>query len=285
MRWDAVGASIRENEAGYVAHVLQKGLSGMLVRGGRRRRYEEILSLDVGGREAAWVGFDKANDLVYVEGKGETTPDVVQLLRVHFPGHTCPRLDVCEDYRAPGSFELLREVIRTAAVASGKGSSPVLGFTALPDDPVAGRTWGNLRRGGVGFIRLYEPGKMAERAHWGLDAARVEGEFRPHTPAEKLAAASMTPIEVWGLTAWTRRVAEVLTCVEVPRFEPPASVYTQARTTQYLARTFRKHWLEMREDYGDWECIGREFEEVWRLDDEMQERLRAMKAQRLRDLQ
>lgn len=269
MRWDAVGASIRDYEAGAVAATLRKDLSGILTRGGRRRRYEDVIGIDVAGREAAWVGFDKANDLVYVEGKGETTPEVVHSLRANFPGHTCPRLDVCEDYRAPGSFDLLQQVIRTAAHAPGKGSAPVLGFSALPDDPVAGRTWGNLRRGGVAFLRMYEPGKMAERAHWGIDAARVEFEFRPHTPAEKKAAASMTPIQACGLTAWTRRVAQVLTCVEVPRFEPPASVYTQHGTTQYLARTFRKHWLQLQADGMDWLCIGREIEEIWRLDDEV----------------
>lgn len=268
MRFDAVGASIRDHDPGHVAEVLQKSLRAIAHRGGRRRRYEEVVSLDIAGREAGWVGFDKGNGLVYVEGKGETTPELVHALRASFPGHTCPRLDVCEDYRAPGSFVALQSVIRAAALAPCRGSLPQFGYTALPDDPVAGSTWGNLKRGGVGFLRLYEPGKMLERAHWGPDAARFELEMRPHTPAAKLAAASMTPIEVCGLTAWTARVVQALACVDVPRFEAPASVYTQHKTTQYLARTFRRHWGSLQADGMDWLCIGRELEEVWRLDDE-----------------
>ena len=130
------------------------------------------------------------------------------MLRSCFPDHTAPRLDVCEDYRSPGSFVALQNVIRAAALAPGRGSVPKLGFTALPDDPVAGSTWGNLARGGVAYLRLYEPGKMPDRAHWGIDAARFELEMRPHTPAEKRAAARMSPIEVCGLTAWTQRVVQ-----------------------------------------------------------------------------
>jgi hypothetical protein len=275
VRFDALGASIREVEAGTVADVLRRDLGGLLVRSKPRRRYQDVLGLDVAGREAAWIGFDSGNGIVYVEGKGETTPELVASVRRNFPEHTAPRLDVCEDYNGPGAFEALQASIRAAALSGrGRGSVPDLGFTAFPDDPVKGRTWGNLKRGGVAYLRVYEAGKMPERAHWGADAVRVEGEFRPHSAAEKRAAASMSPLEVWGLSPWTRRVAESLTGVEVPRFEAPASVYTQSKTLLYLARTYRRFWTDQLADLGDWECIGREMAEVWRLDDEAAARQR-----------
>lgn len=269
MRWDGIGASLRDVEAGHVADTIRRDLSGILVRSPmRRRRYGSVFDIDVGGRQAAWVGFDEGNGLVYVEGKGETSPDLVDCIRCHWPDHSAARLDSCEDYKAPGAFEALQSVIRTSARAAGRGRVPDLGFRALPDDPVKGRTWGSMCRGGVAHLRLYESGKMADRLHLGPDAVRVEGEFRPHTAAEKRAAATMTPLQVWGLTGWTHRVVEALAKVEVPRFQAPVSPYTQERTTLYLARTFRRHWESLLSDFGDWECIGRELQEVWRLDDE-----------------
>lgn len=269
MRFDAIGASLRNVEAGHVADTIRRGLSGLMVRAAKRRRYGSVFDIDVAGRQAAWVGFDEGNGLVYVEGKGETTPELVDCIRCHWPDHSCARLDSCEDYNAPGAFEALQSVVRAAALAAGsRGRVPDLGFRALPDDPVKGRTWGSMCRGGVAHLRLYEAGKMPDRIHWGPDAVRLEGEFRPHSAAEKRAAASMTPLEVWGLSGWTHRVAQALAEVEVPRFQSPVSPYTQEKTTLYVARAFRRHWEEMLADFGDWECVGREIQEVWRLDDE-----------------
>lgn len=268
MRWDGIGASLKDVEAGHVAEMLTADLGGMLVRGKPRRRYGTVLDVEVAGRQAAWVGFDEGNGSVYVEGKGETSPDLVGAIRRRWPEHSCARLDACEDYSAPGAFVRLQEAVRRAAMAPTKGGSmPLLGYSALPDDPVKGATWGSLRRGGVAYVRLYEPGKMPDRAHWGPDAVRIEGEFRPHSALEKRAAASMSPVDVWGLTGWTHRVGEALGMVDLPRFQAPSTVYTQAKTTLYLARSFRRHWEEMLRDFGDWECIGRELSEVWRLDD------------------
>lgn len=268
MRFDALGASIRDVEAGFVASTLRRELGGILYRGKPQKRCPVVLSIDVGARQAAWVGFDEVNGIVYVEGKGETTPDLVAAVRGHFPGHSAPRLDVCEDYKGPGAFQQLQVAVRAAAMRKARGAAPKLGYTAFPDDPVAGATWGSLIRGGVAYLRMYEPGKMKERAEQGPDAVRVELECRPHSAAEKRAAASMTPLEVWGMAGWTQRVAEALAGVEVPRYIAPTSRYTQERTTVYLARTFRTHLQGLLEAHGDWECVGREFADVWRLDDE-----------------
>jgi len=235
-----------------------------------------VIDIDVGGRQAAWVGMDPGNGLVYVEGKGETSPDLVASIRTHWPGHSCSRLDAAEDYKGEGSFERLQACIRAAALRPARGAAPVLGYTAFPDDPVKGRTWGSMARGKgtVAYLRLYESGKIPERAHWGLDAVRAELEVRPHSAAHKRLAARLSPVEVWGMAAWSHRVAEALTSVDVPRFLSPVSPYTQEKTTLYLARTYRKHWQEMLSDFGSWECIGREFGEVWRLDDESAKRRR-----------
>lgn len=281
MRFDGIGATIRGMEAGHVAEVIRSSLGASQVQAKPRRRYSDVFDFELGGRQAAWVGFDKGNGTVYVEGKGETSPELVATIRAHFPAHTVARIDACEDYEAPGAFERLQGVIREAALRPGRGSQPTLGFVALPDDPAHGRTWGSMTRGGLAYLRLYESGKMPGHACYGrAHAVRAEVEVRPHSPREKRAAARMSPLEVWGMTAWTHRVAEALACVEVPRFEPEPSVYTQARTTVYLARTFRRHFEAMLEDM-DWACIGREFEEVWRLDDDAAAAARARPVRRV----
>lgn len=270
MRFDGIGATFRDVEAGHVADVIRSSLGALQVQGKPRRRYAHVFDLEVAGRQAAWVGFDTGNGTVYAEGKGETSPDLVATIRAHFPDHTVSRLDACEDYDEPGAFERLQAVIRDAALRASRGAPPALGYVALPDDLAQGRTWGSMRRGGLAYLRLYESGKVPGHACYGrLHAVRAELEVRPHSPREKRAAASMSPLEVWGMAAWTHRVAEALCAVEIPRFEPDPSVYTQSRTQIYLARTFRRFWEEQLAEGRTWLEVGREIEEVWRLDDQV----------------
>lgn len=109
---------------------------------------------------------------------------------------------------------------------------------------------------------------MAERRQLGRPhLVRAELEARPHYAADKAAAANMPPLDFWGLAGWSRRVAEALTGVEVPRYEGPTRTYTAEKTTLYLARNFRRYFEEQLADGRDWACIGREFEEVWFADD------------------
>jgi hypothetical protein len=217
----------------------------------------------MGGRQVAWLGFDRGNGSVYFEGKGETSPDLVKAVRCHFPSHGVARADVCEDYDEPGAFDRLIKVVR-----KHKGPKVDAAYVRLPDDPEKGRTWSAGVRGGVGMVRVYEAGKMRERLHYGRpNWARLELEARPHYARDKRLAATASPLEFWGFATWTLRVGQVITQVPIPRFEPEAHDTSHDKRTLYLARTFRRHWEEMLSDLGDWECIGREIEQVWREDE------------------
>jgi hypothetical protein len=263
VRFDAYAGTIREVEFDYVAQALSSSLGGIICKGQAKRRYGEVLDIELGGRQAAWVGWDTGNGTVYFEGKGETSPLLVKAVRTHFPGHTVARGDVCEDYDGQGVFERLVGIVRQT-----KGAKVWGGFVALPDDPSEGKTYAAGKRGAVAYCRIYEAGKMAERAHLGRPHwARAECETRPHTALAKRAAATMTPLQFWGLAAWSHRVGEVLANVDIPRFLPESRSYSQDKTTLYLARTFRRHWEEKMLDLGDWECIGREMQSVWAEDD------------------
>jgi hypothetical protein len=263
MRFDAYAATIKEVELPYVAESLASSLNGIVCKGRPMRRYVHTLTVDVGSRMAAWVGLDAASGSIYVEGKGETAPDLARAIRVRFPEHGVPRADVAEDYDQPGAFDALLSLVRSV-----KGSRVKGGYVALPDDMQDGKTWAAGVRGGEGFVRVYEAGKHPDRVHMGRpDWARIEGEFRPHYARDKAAASRMQPLEFWGLTAWTHKVGEAVAQVPITRFEPEIRRYSHDKTTRYIANTFRRHLEEMLENGED---IARTFQAVWEEQDDMQ---------------
>lgn len=267
MRFDAYGATIREREVDYVARTIAASIGGFVSNGKPLRRYSTKLDIEAEGRMAVWVGQDADSGAIYVEGKGETTPQVVKAIRTHFPEHTAPRIDVCEDYNDPGAFTALQRLIREAKGPRVKG-----GYVALPDDVEDGKTWAAGVRGGVGYIRVYEAGKHPDRVQFNRpNWVRAEGEFRPHYARDKEAAAKMAPLEVWGLSAWTHRVGQVLTQCDIARFQPEIRKYSHDKTTRYIALTFRRHLEEMRANGEHFEAT---FVDVWREADEFQRRQR-----------
>jgi hypothetical protein len=261
VRFDGYGATIRDVQPRRVIECLADSMGGQPLAGPHMRRYGPTTKIDVGPRMAAWIGVDLAAGSVYVEAKGETTPAAVEALRSAFPGHSAPRIDVAEDYDAPGAFERLQALVRAR-----KGVKVKAGYVALPDDQADGRTWAAGARGGVGYVRVYEAGKHPDRVHLARpDWSRIELEARPHYSRDKLAAARMAPLEVWGLSAWTHSVGEALTSCEIERFEPAVRRYNFDKTTAYIARTFRRHLSEM---LANGEDLTRTFQAVWDEDDE-----------------
>lgn len=261
MKFDAYGASFKGQDPGHICHVVAAAVKGIETKFKPVRRYAVTRAIECDTGTAAWVGIDPSSGSVYMEAKGASTPIVVQAIRAHFPDHTAPRLDVCEDYDEPGAFDALQRVVRAY-----KGIRTKAGYVALPDDEKDGKTWSAGTRGGVGYVRIYEKGKQPEnllmdRPNW----ARAEGEFRPHYAKDKAAAATMSPLECWGLTAWTQKVGEALTQTEIPRLLADTRRYSFDKTTRYIANTFRRHLEEM---LANGEDISRTFQAVWEEQDE-----------------
>lgn len=265
MKFDGYGATIRDHQLGYVAERLAAAVGGVVTMGKPMRRYQSTLSIDAGPRMAAWLGQEPHTGMIYVEGKGETTPPLVQCIRHHFPEHSAPRIDVAEDYDDAGAFEVLQSLIRRYKGERVKG-----GYVALPDDVQDGKTWAAGTRGGVGYMRLYEAGKHPDRVHMGKpDWVRAELECRPHYARDKAAAAKMSPLEVWGMTSWTQKVGEALTQCPIVRFEPQIRRYSHDKTTRYIALTFRRHLEEM---LSNGEHLEATIRDVWREEDEANRR-------------
>jgi len=262
MKFDAYGATIREQEFSYVAESLASSIGAIVAKGKPMRRYSHVLNIDDGPRMAAWVGWDTQSGNVYVEGKGDTTPRLAQAIRVHFPEHSAARIDVAEDYDGPEVFDALQRLVR-----ANKGPKVKGGYVALPDDVEDGKTWTAGVRGGVGYVRVYEAGKHPDRLHLGRpNWVRAEAEMRPHYARDKVAAARMSPLDVWGLSAWTHRVGQALTQCDINRWEPEIRQLSQDKTTRYLALTFRRHWEQMLEDGLH---IQATIEQVWKEHDEL----------------
>lgn len=262
MRFDGYGATIRTENPREIIACLADSLNTKPDKGPSIRRFGVTTGFNVGPRLAVWMGIDPNpdTDICYIEAKGETTPMVVEAIRRDFPMHGAARLDVCEDYDEPGAFEALQALIRASKGPRVKG-----GYVALPDDLKDGRTWAAGTRGGVGYARVYEAGKHPDRLHLARpNWTRVELEARPHYAKDKQAAASMSPLEVWGLCRWTHQVGERLTGCSINRFEPETRQYSHAKTTLYLARTFRRHLEEM---ISNGEDIPRTLKDIWDEDD------------------
>ena len=261
MRFDAYAASIRDQDLGYVAHCLADNLGGIICKSRQMRRYGEVWDIDMGPRNAAWIGRDQTSGLLYVEGKGESSPQLARTIRVHFPDHTVPRFDVCEDYDEPGAFDALQATVR-----SHKGPKVKAGYVALPDDIADGKTWSCGVRGGVSYLRIYEKGKQPEYVSEGRpDWARFELECRPHYARDKAAAARMSPVEAFGFSAWSQRVGEAVLQVPIPRFTPEIRAYSYDKTTRYIAKTFRRHFEEM---ISNGEDVTRTLQGVWEEEDQ-----------------
>lgn len=246
-----------------VAEVIAIAAHARVERGKPRGRYNDVFEVKDGPDMIGWIGRDAMIDTAYFEFKGATTPTTAAAIRKHWPSsHTVSRADACEDLDHVDAFDTVTELFDRAK------DPRVQSLIIAPRDGDRGRTiyWGSGQS--RARVRLYEAGKMKERLHHCRpDWVRPEGQFRPGKAAEKLLAASLTPLEFWGLTAWTQRAAQALCQVDVPRYLPPSQPVEFDKTTLYLARAFRRHFLQMREDFGDWECVGREIEAVWSADD------------------
>lgn len=265
MKFDAYAGNVWSGPScSEVAEVIAIAAHARVERGRPRGRYTDVFDVNDGADMIGWVGRDAMIDTAYFEFKGARTPVTAGAIRKHWPSkHTVSRADACEDLEHPDAFETVTRMFDAAK------DPRVQSLLMAPRDGDRGRTiyWGSTQS--RVYVRLYEAGKMKERLHHGRpNWVRPEGQFRPGKAAEKLLAATLTPLEFWGLAAWTKRAAEMLCQVDVPRYAPASDPVEFDRATLYLARAFRRRFEEMRENLGDWECIGREIESIWRADDD-----------------
>lgn len=275
MRFDAYAGNVWERPAEEVANVIAWSLKGRVERAKPRGRYAQCFEVKDAAASVGWVGRDDRLGSAYFEFKGGRTPDVSASIRKHWTeGHNVSRCDVCDDYNQAGAFGRLVDICDQV-----KGDRRVTSHAIVPRDGDRGQTVYYGSGTSQAMVRVYEKGKQAENLHLAKpDWARIELQVRPGKAALKELSARLDPLALWGLARWTANIAQTLTGLDLERFRPPQEAPQYDRTTLYLARTFRRHWEEMKADLGDWECIGREIEAIWAEDDQAQESGRGMGA-------
>jgi hypothetical protein len=268
MRFDAYAGNVSGSTAEEVATMVSWALRGRVERARPRGRYGDVFEVKDCGESVGWVGRDAYLDTAYFEFKGARTPDTAGAIRKHWATkHQVSRMDSCEDYDATHALQSLVDLVDRYKDPRVKAKAII----PRGSDDGATYYWGSTTSRVM--VRVYEAGKMKERAHFGRpNWVRAEAQVRPGKSAEKQAAAHLTPLDAWGFAEWSRRCAEQLAQVEVQRFAPVSEPPTFDGTTLYLARTFRRHWEEMLADFGTWECIGRELQAVWAADDDAEKR-------------
>jgi len=261
MRFDAYCATIREQKFSHVVEAISSTMGCQPCKGRPMRRFGTVVQLDDGPHMAAWIGLNSDDDQIYIEGKGDTSPALAAAIRGHFPVHSVPRADVCEDVDEEGAFERLQDVIR-----ANKGQKVYAGYVALPDDVQDGRTWVAGARGGVSYLRLYEAGKHPDRLAFNRpNWVRPELEVRPQYARGKAAASTMQPLDFWGMSAWSQKVGMAITGLQINRFEPEIRKYSQDKVLRYVALNWRRRWEEMNANGED---IGRSILQCLQEEDE-----------------
>lgn len=199
-----------------------------------------------------WGG--RQGDRVMIEVKGEATPKAAELLRSRFP-HRCTRVDACADFDAPGAFERL-----LSACQDVKQGHKLKGEKQgdWEDFPELGRTLYLGARASVCRVRLYEKGKQPEYRHLERpDWTRIEVQVRPAKEA-KSEFSSLSPVEVWGASTWTRELAAKVLQEHID----PHPAGTTYRLTQrdaaleWMCRQYGAHLVDLANDLGGWDCVG-----------------------------
>lgn len=211
----------------------------------------EWLSVMWGGRQG---------ERVMVEVKGEATPKAVEAIRSRYP-HRCTRVDSCADFDAPGSFERLlvacQEVKKAYRLKGEKQGD-------WDDFPDLGRTLYLGSRESVCRVRLYEKGKQTEYRHLDLSNwVRIEVQVRPVKQAKSVFS-ELSPVEVWGASAWTRELAAKVLQEHIDP-HPAGTIYRLTQrdaALEWMCKQYGAHLVDLAGELGGWDLVGSRLSEI-----------------------
>ena len=199
-----------------------------------------------------WGG--KQGRRIMVEVKGESTPEIVQKLRSEAQDHRCTRVDSCVDIERPGAFEEL-----LAPVMEVKAKHRLYGERRGDwDQPHLGRTQYLGANSSTVRARLYEKGRQPEFRHLHRDdLVRLEIQVRPMKDAKDVYS-TLSPLEIWGASKWTRQLAEAVLS-EAVNPHPPGTVRKESdmdRKLRWMVKQYGPTLVQLFSDLGSWECVG-----------------------------
>jgi hypothetical protein len=191
----------------------------------------------------------------HVFASGEDAQPFTDLLRAEWPVHRVSRYDSAFDVR--GRFDAAHTSLDGVCRRRG-----LKGLLMAPVDPEDGATFYVGANNSAVRLRLYEKSKeLAKRSRtWdGIepDVLRFELQVRPERKDAKARAATLGPVEAWGVSPWSREVARD------HLGEEPARVIRQPRLPSSFERTDRAmfaqygpHIRELLARLGSWEAVA-----------------------------
>lgn len=235
-----------------VAH-LAMALDGSPRPGIPRHGYRSCAQIMRGDQSVAVVMWGGQNPTPFVQGSGESAVSVAKIMRERW-SHRVSRVDACLDFDHPNAWEDVSGMALKVARERGIKKRLAGDWLDPHQGPGEGRT---LMLGATSAAvqgRTYEKGMQlpeAGRPDW----VRAEVQVRPQK-ASKALLATVSPLEVWGASAWSADLLERLTGDQVP----PARVVTWrepdgARAYAAMLRQYGRTLERLAEAYG-WPSDG-----------------------------
>ena len=264
MKFDWYAATVPGVPPMEVLEAVRRGLNGSVVEGHRRLGYSQCFRIeDRCGDLLAEVlaGSVGKNDLPpHAVATGEKAQEFSRVLRETFPDHRVSRFDAAEDFDEPGAFAGLTNTMGEIALANR-----VKGLWITPDDPEDGATYYLGGKSSAVTCRAYQKGLQlrkglhpALRPQVSANWARLEVQVRPPKQMGKALAASLTPEEAWGFSAWSQALVLAAINLDIPRVEglgwQPQS--DDEKAFDWLCRQYGPLLGRVLQDLGSWECVG-----------------------------
>lgn len=208
------------------------------------------------GREACSVFWGGQNAQPNVEAKGSQAPALSAILRANWE-HLPSRVDPMRQASREGLFRDVRTV--AFAVAEKHRLDPPKEH--CNNHPDKGDTLYLGSRKSAVCIRVYQPGlkRAEEEGRTGCEisdeeryAVRCELEFKPQKRTAKLAAASLSPDALWGVSGYAADFAAEVFAMQVQ----PVSISERResnrnRALRFMASQYRTHLADLLQ-----ECQG-----------------------------
>lgn len=211
-----------------------------------------------------WAGGTHA--FPHVVFSGDDAHAGAEFLRTRYPGQHMPsRIDACEDFAEPGSYDVL-QTLALGLAAERKLKIDTRGDHLLTKE---GRTLMVGSTKSHAMLRLYD--KAAElRAKFARDPvkleavpstlARLELQIRPKGNDARERAAVVSPIEAFGAANWSRELMKRVSGLEIEPC-PMGKVWRQSDDDRALAGLLAQYGARlrrMRDDLGSWDMVGRQ---------------------------
>lgn len=185
-----------------------------------------------------------------VVGSGGSANQLALIIREHFPMHRVSRMDSCEDFHHKDMYRHLRKIALRIAKDQKVQVREITKPLKESDD---GRTLYLGSQTSAVSMRIYEKGKQLD---CGDEWVRAELQIRPQKDVKSIAA-SLSPVEVWGLSKWSHSMAIQLGNTDLQRVD--VQVYQQSdhdRAYSFMLKQYRRVFEQMLASHGSPETVG-----------------------------